>query len=273
MATVDYNKFIHPQDRVALEALKRIPFFDDLLKAYMRLIDEQTMRGVNMASKIRLGPNQLPEIYNLLPEICATLGINEPEFYLEMNPLPNAYTFGDTNPFVVVNSGLIDLLKPDELKAVIAHECGHILCRHVLYHSLAITFLKTGISFLGFGSAVIQPIYWALMYWSRRSEFSADRVAAYVMNDCDCVVRTMMRLSGGGQHLTNKVNMSLYLKQAEEYTSLLDESKFNKLLQAWQIKDAEHPFPGIRSIEVKKWFEENNGNLPEIANAPELYKW
>jgi len=270
---IDYNKFIHPQDRVALETLKRIPFFDDLLKAYMKLFDENTMRGVNMASMIRLSPTQLPEIYAPLPEICATLGIAEPEFYLEMNPIPNAYTFGDTKPFVVVNSGIIDLLSPEELKVAIAHECGHILCRHVLYHSLAMTMLKAGMSIFGLGAAVITPIYWSLMYWSRRSEFSADRVAAYVMNDSDCVIRTMMRLSGGGQHITNAVNIEEYLHQTEEYAALLDESKFNKLLQAWAIKDAAHPFSGIRSLEIRKWFEKNKNALPESADAPLKNAW
>ncbi len=270
---VDYNKFIHPQDRMALETLKKIPLFDTVLKGYMKLFDENTMRGINMASKIRLGPDQLPEIYSLMPEICNTLGIPEPEFYLEMNPIPNAYTFGDTTPFVVVNSGLLDMLPRDELKAVIAHECGHILCRHVLYHSLAITFLKAGRDFLGLGAAVIMPVYWALMYWSRRSEFSADRVAAYVMNDSDCVVRTMMRLSGGGQHITNAVNMDAYMRQVEGYATLMDESKFNKLLQAWAIKEAEHPFPGIRSVEIRKWFENNRNHLPETADAPKVLTW
>lgn len=270
---IDYNEFIHPQDRMALEMLKRIPFFDDLLKSYMKLFDENTMHGINMASKIRLSPAQLPEVYGHLPEICSILGIPEPEFFLEMNPLPNAYTFGDTKPFIVVNSGLLDLLTPDELRTVIAHECGHILCRHVLYHSLGLTLLKAGTSVFGLGTAVLTPIYWSLMYWCRRSEFSADRVAAYVMNDCSPVIQTMMRLSGGGQHITDSVNMEEYLRQTEEYATLLDESKFNKLLQAWAIKDAEHPFPGIRSLEIRKWFEENQDRLPESADAPIKHSW
>ncbi len=270
---IDYNQFIHPQDKAALETLKRIPLFDTVMKQYMKLFDERTCHGINMASKIRLGPRQLPEIYEPFKDVCDTLGIEEPEFYLEMNPIPNAYTFGDTRPFIVVNSGILDLLKPDELKAVIAHECGHVICHHTLYQSLARTMLTAGISIFGLASAVIWPIYWSLMYWSRRSEFSADRVAAYVMDDADCVVRTMMRLSGGGRHITDKVNMDEYLRQAEEYENLLDESKFNKLLQAWAIKDAEHPFPGIRSVEVRKWFNSNFDNLPERANAPEKNVW
>jgi len=44
-----------------------------------------------------------------------------------MNPLPNGYTFSDTRVFVTVTSGLPEYLDEDEVQAVIAHECGHIV--------------------------------------------------------------------------------------------------------------------------------------------------
>jgi Zn-dependent protease with chaperone function len=275
--TIDYNYFIHPQDKAAQHALQTIPGFDTAVKYYLKLCDEQEMHGINMASKIRLGPNQLPNIYQLLPETCSVLGISEPEFYLEMDPNPNAYTFGDTNPFIVINSGLVELLHQDELKTVIAHECGHILCHHVLYHSMAMTLLNIGTSISclnatssaqaikkiigGLASQALIPLVWALLYWMRRSELSADRVAAYVMGSSESVIRTMMRLSGGSARITDQVNMKLYEQQIEDYLSLLDESKFNQVLQAWAIKDKSHPLPGIRCHEIRKWFAENSGVL------------
>ena len=54
-----------------------------------------------------------------------------------MDPNPNAWTFGDTKIFITITSGLVDMMTEEELDAVIAHECGHILCHHVLYHSIA----------------------------------------------------------------------------------------------------------------------------------------
>ena len=38
----------------------------------------------------------IAELYNRLPPICKKLGIEQPEFYLSMDPNPNAWTFGDT---------------------------------------------------------------------------------------------------------------------------------------------------------------------------------
>ena len=147
---IDYKPFIHPEDRDALNKLQTIPGLDTLVKKYMQTVTEDMMHGINLASKIKLGPTQLPEIHATLRETCETLQIPEPELYLEMDPIPNAYTSGDTKPFVVVNSGIIDLLTPEELKAVIAHECGHILCHHVLYHTLASLLVSAGGGIGGF---------------------------------------------------------------------------------------------------------------------------
>ena len=49
-------------------------------------------------------------------------GLRVPEFYLEMNPVPNAYNDGDTRLFITVTSGLIEYMETDELDAVLAHE-------------------------------------------------------------------------------------------------------------------------------------------------------
>ena len=89
-------EFIHPEDVAALRQLENIPGFPALAKKIMALGFEQLQYGLNMATAIRLSPTQLPKLYNHLPPICEKLGIPEPEFYLQMDPMPNAWTFGDT---------------------------------------------------------------------------------------------------------------------------------------------------------------------------------
>ena len=130
-------EFIHPEDAAALQQMENIPGFPTLVKKILSLGYEQLQYGVNMASNIRLSETQLPKIYHHLPPICEKLGIEEPEFYLQMNPMPNAYTFGDSKIFITVTSGLVEMMDDEELDAVLAHECGHILCHHVLYNSVA----------------------------------------------------------------------------------------------------------------------------------------
>ena len=254
---IDYEPFIHPLDRQALNTLKKIPFLDKVLKKYMNLVDENLLHGVNMVSMIKLSTTQFPNIYGMLQDVCSRLEIPEPDLFQQMDPLPNAYTMGDTRPFIVITSGLINLLNEEELKAVIAHECGHILCHHVLYHTLATHLLVLGSGLLSeIKDIMIAPIKWTLFYWMRRSEYSADRVAAYVMNGADIVVNTMLSFSGGKTDHTNNVNVEEFLQQAKEYRKNLDESQFSKILQAIAIKDQLHPFPAIRALEIKEWFNE-----------------
>lgn len=92
---INASDFIHPEDAAALEQLENIPGFPALVKKVLSMGLEQLQYGINMASAVRLSPTQLPELYNRLPPICARLGIEEPEFYLQMDPQPNAWTFGE----------------------------------------------------------------------------------------------------------------------------------------------------------------------------------
>lgn len=246
--------YVHPEDQAALENLKAIPAFAACLRSFMKIGIERSIHGLSMASKIRLGPEQLPQIYNILPPVCQMLGIDEPEFYLEMNPIPNAYTQGDSRIIVTATSGLIEMLEEDEIRAVLAHECGHIACRHVLYHTMGQMLARYGPAIFGPLAALSMPVQLGLCYWSRRSELSADRAAALVMKGSAPVVHTMIRLAGGPKSLTGQVNLELYLRQAEAYDKLLD-SQWDKLLQGLAIMNIDHPFLSVRAREVTRWSE------------------
>ena len=118
---VDSNFFIHEDDRAALEALKAIPGFTPFIKAFMKTWNETQFRILNMSSRVRLSEEQLPKYYAMLDPICKTLGIEKPELYLEMNVVPNSYTYGDTDPFIVLTSGLIECLPDELIPTVLAH--------------------------------------------------------------------------------------------------------------------------------------------------------
>lgn len=243
--------FIHPEDEAALRNMESIPGFPTAVKTFLKYGYEKLYHGLNMASKIRLSPTQLPDIYNRLPPICAKLGIAEPEFYLEMNPMPNAYTFGDTQIFVVVTSGLLEYLDDDEINSVIAHECGHIACRHVLYHSMA-TLLIQGGDFLGVLGSLLFPIKYALLYWQRKSELSCDRAGALIMG-VDSIVQTQIRLSGGPKSITQGINVDQWARQADAYEEIRDGNTWNKLLQIMATMGSSHPFAAVRVREILKW--------------------
>ena len=87
--------YMHDSDRIALQALKAIPGFTQLFKAFMKVWSEKQFRIQNMSTNLRISEKQLPKYYEMLPPICEKLGIEVPELYLELDVVPNAYTAGD----------------------------------------------------------------------------------------------------------------------------------------------------------------------------------
>lgn len=246
---IPYTYFIHPEDESALNAMKNVPGFDTLVKKFMQIGYETMLHGVNMASKIRLSETQLPEIYHKVTKICDKLEISCPEVYLEMSPYPNAYTYGDTDIFMVLTSGLFDYLDSDEIDSVIAHECGHIVCHHVLYHTIA-EFLRTGVS--GLIGDLAEPLKLAVYYWSRKSELSADRAAALTCG-VETVVKTQLRLAGGPKVLTDNVNIEEWANQAEQYEEIRGGSLWDRFLQMGATMMLDHPFAAVRVREALNW--------------------
>lgn len=258
-------QFLHPDDAAAMEQLNAFPSFKKLVKKFLSIGAENMQYGINMASSIRLSPTQLPEIYNHLPPIYQKLDLEIPEFYLIMDPMPNAYTFGDTRKNITITSSLVEMLDNDEITAVLAHECGHILCHHVLYHSMA-DFLKIGINALGILDPIGKPIQLAYQYWQRKSELSADRVSAYVTSP-EITAKVMARLAGGPASLTQKVNLGEWANQADIYEQIRTEGKFQKGLQILATAWLDHPFAAVRVREVLKWAQTDEYKSLKKANS------
>ena len=260
------SDFIHPEDAAALRQLESIPGFPALVKKILSLGFEELQYGLNMATAIRLSPTQLPNLYNHLPPICSKLGIQEPELYLQMNPMPNAFTFGDTRIFITITSGLVEMMEGEELDAVIAHECGHIVCHHVLYHSIA-QIIFSGAASLGILGHLAMPIQLALLYWSRKSELSCDRCGS-VITSPEVITRVMARLSGGPRSITQEINFEEWARQADKYDEIKNENLWNKSLQLYAIAKQDHPFAAVRVREILKW-----GQSPQYQNLMENLKW
>ncbi len=253
------SDFIHPEDAAALDALKKIPVLPAVIKSFMDLGVEQLQTGLNMASKVKLSPNQLPHLYNILPPICELLGIEEPDYYLEMSPIPNAYAFGDTQTAITITSSLVEMMSEDELRGVVAHECGHIACRHMLYHTLA-QIMSNATGMFDTLVSLAAPLHYALMYWQRKSELSCDRIAAYIVGP-QTATSMLARLAGGPKNVTEELNLVELAEQADLYDALCKSGLWNKALQTYAVLDQDHPFTSVRVRELLKWTDTSQYKL------------
>lgn len=268
---VDCEQYIHQLDKVTLEALKKIPLLDTICAKLLSIMNDRQNTIINMSTKIHITEKQVPKVYNMVKSISNKIGIDMPELYLELNREPNAYTYGTEKFTIVIHSGLIECLEDDELYAVLAHECGHIACKHGLYHTIGAMVLNGGeiglnelanyLNTKGFVGAIAgnviaavdSALELAFFHWYRCSELSADRVAVICCGSADPVIETMMRLAGGTTHIDSEINKELFIAQAAEYQESVDKNKINKGLEFLLTKNDTHPLLAVRAYEARKF--------------------
>ena len=248
----------HPYDRAALNALQRVPGLDIIVRKFIELFPERVAYIQNVAQTIRVTKTQCPQLHVQLRESCAILGMSEPELYVAQNPLPNAWTSGHVRPYIILTSGLLDLMNEDEIMAVIAHELGHIKSGHVLYRTMAlcITLVLTliGDMTLGIGRLVGRSLEATLLEWYRMSEFTGDRAALLVVQDPQVMLSLMMKFAGGSLFQRNQLDPQEFLKQADLYEAV-DASLLDRIYKMLLVMPVTHPLTIVRAREIMNWSE------------------
>lgn len=258
---LDKNEYVHPLDKKALAVLKAIPGVDSILKKLLAWTGESAIRVQFMASAVKVTPKQCPDLYAKLQIACTTLGVEQPDMYVQQNPMVNAFTGGVEKPIIVLHSALIERLNDEETLTVIAHEVGHIHAEHVLYLTAARlmeALANVSVARLLPGSEIIKlvislGISSALLSWARRAELSCDRAALLVMQDPHVIGRTMMKLAGGT--FASKIDYELFLEQGREFKKNYDEKKLDRFWADVMNAGLSHPFPIWRVAEILEWVE------------------
>ena len=86
-------------------------------------------------------PEDAPELHRIVESLSLRAEIPKPPVYMIESNLPNAFATGRSpqHGVVAVTTGIMNLLTPDELAGVIAHELAHIKHRDTLISSVAAT--------------------------------------------------------------------------------------------------------------------------------------
>ena len=162
----------------------------------------------------------------------------------------NAYTYGETNTFIALSSSIAERMNIDELRCIIAHECGHILCQHTLYNTLLRTIHELGYWLELLSYATLGPALMAMQYWSRKSELSADRCAAAVVGERTFQM-AMLKLTCGMKEI--KGSPYQLVDQAREYHRLERSSWIDRIQQNCRVAFYTHPQMVNRAWEIDRW--------------------
>ena len=248
----------HPADRAALNTLRAIPGFDEVVKKVAGFFGERGIRNLFLGDAVLVGPTQRPNLHTLYQEVLAALdwpraGQEAPELYVTQTPMVNAGAVGFDKPFIVINSGALRLLDREEQRFILAHEVGHIMSGHTTYRTIAVLLLVFGARALPIIATIaLMPFQLALLEWYRKSELSADRAGLLGSQDPRASMMSFLKLAGG-EIVDDTVDLDAYLAQAAEYET--GGSGWDSVLKAMNTALREHPFHTVRVGELQRWVQ------------------
>jgi Zn-dependent protease with chaperone function len=261
---ISSKAYEHPADRAATAALKSIPHLDSVIRKLIELGYERALRQAFLASSVRLGEDQLTDVWQAHARAYATLDLEPvPDLYLTQFPVANAMTIGAGRPIVVVQSGLVQLLEPEQLRAVFAHEAGHVLSDHVLYRTALLILMR--LSSLPGIPLPLLPLRAVLMEWFRAAELSCDRAAALVTRDPLAVCRTLMVIAAGAE--ADRLDLDVFMRQSQDYRE--KGSGLERLSRLLLDLNITHPMPVKRVHELMEWVK--GGDYDRIVGGS--YVW
>jgi len=175
-------------------------------------------------------PAQAPLLHGAVERLCLTANLPKPRVAVAQTSMPNAFAVGRSprSATVCVTSGLLEMLSPSELEAVLGHELTHVANRDVAVMTLA-SFFASVASFIvqmgfwfGFGwddnenngpgfagvilvSALVYMISFVLLQaLSRYREFAADRGSAIITGRPSALISALYRIDGGMNQIPQK---------------------------------------------------------------------
>ena len=169
-----------------------------------------------LRNSYRLTPESEDDIYTILNACKTKLGIQIPVIIYQSttsSDLNAGISFMGNEAHLVLTGQIVKLLNKDELKALIAHELGHVLFYQTEQGELEIT--ARIITSIANDASAKMVYYETARIFQLYLELYCDKVAALVVENNDIVIETLVKISTG----LTAVSAQSYLQQTEEILS------------------------------------------------------
>lgn len=269
------REYEHPLDKKALNTLERTAGLDLLVRKFYELGIERFLRLEFVGSNLKVTPSSLPDIYEILEEVCENLNLKTvPDFYIR----PDDYfrkvevstnnlqglTTGVKSPIVIISTASIESFSRSELLFIIGCEIGRIKSQHVLYENIAwiyqyLTFAVNTImaSIPGltlFTSSFTTGLLIALYTWLRMADYTVDRAGLLACQDINTAMTAMAKIAGLPKKYFDSFNVDDFVTQAREFEGFAD-TNYNKVLKVLSLTIRDQAFTIARAHELLKWYE------------------
>lgn len=253
LKVTDYE---HPGEKASMAALRKIPLLDLVMAKYMDMMIQSDLRAECVGSNFRITPQTNPRIYKLYQLALSRLDMpKEYPLYSTLGYDYNAFAAGAKDNFIVVHSSCISDYSDGEMLQLLGHEIGHIKSGHVLYHNIAYSLNSILASFGGLAQGAAVGLQYAIMDWSRKAEYTADRAGLIAAADFDSAISQTMKMLGHSDHI-DYIDFSLekVLKQVDDF-EVETSDMIGKLLYANFTLTATHPWSILRLKQLYEWYE------------------
>ncbi len=180
-----------------------------------------------------LAPEDAPMVHQIVEELAQRAGVPKPRLFIVPQEAPNAFATGrdPEHGVIAVTQGIMQLLPPEQLRGVLAHEMAHIAHRDILIQTVAgviasaITAIANMLQFsMIFGGArdeegnsnplaaiammILGPLAATLiqMAISRRREYMADAAGAEYCADPLALAGALNNLDAYSRHIPMQAN-------------------------------------------------------------------
>jgi heat shock protein HtpX len=175
-----------------------------------------------------VGPDEAPELYEVVQKLALKAGIPMPKLYVIPDPALNAFATGrsPSHAAVAATEGLLRTLNREELEGVLAHELSHVLNRDILVSTVAAT-LAGAISMMarsamwfggyaegrdrddrgnplaGLLALILAPFaaFFVQMAVSRSREYGADETGARLVGYPQGLISALQKLQSAAQQI------------------------------------------------------------------------
>lgn len=259
---LDASEILHPEDKSTIETLNKIPGFKTIVNKTVGNIMERYAAIEYSAEGINVTAKSMPAVHNQLIEACRLLDIQDiPACSTDWFYDISSFTVGEKHKRMVLQSGTIDLLSPDELLFVMGHELGHMKCGHKTYHMFTeALYMPIVNSDLKIWMGLIKM---PLLNWYRISDFTADRMGLLCCQDIDIAFSTMIKMAGLPKKYYGQVHIKSFIQQATDFDKN-HSGTIDRIIKYMSINAAAMPWLVMRASELWNWY--NSGEYDKILN-------
>jgi Zn-dependent protease with chaperone function len=192
-----------------------------------------------MQHAIPVNPQQTPGLTRIAGECHRRIQPGPLQVYVVPQRAVNAYTFGISDPKVVVLfSATTQVMDEDELRFIIGHEMGHAALGHAWLNTMLGGMAGVPVPF---AAAVILTL--AFRSWNRTCEYSADRAGLLACANPNKAVSALIKLFAADARTPADLQRALALIEQE------DDSPLNLLAESLST----HPMLVRRIEQLKRW--------------------